>query len=277
MITPRLLVTAAVNLIAIVVALVVARRLLRRRNEGAARQATRMFALWWAAFAADTLLNTLTWLAAGAGIANELVVDLLSYPALTCIVLMIWGLMTYLAYLFTGRAGVFRPLAIFYAISWIAFVALVVYLRPVGVKLGPYAGDIAYATPPPAAATLWVALFFLLPPIVGAILYGTLAFRVKDRAHRYRIVAVSVGIFVWFVSSLLLTGIGPNGDFFALAGKALGLVCLGLFLSAYEPPSWLRARLGVHALDPAALPVIEQPAGAKARQDELRKRVLELV
>lgn len=279
MITARLIVTSAVNLVAIVVAGLVALHLLRRPTKGPSRLATRMFALWWGAFAADTLLNTLTWLAGGAGLASEAVTDLLSYPALTCIVLMIWGLVYYLAYLFTGRERLFGPITAFYALSWVAFLALVLYLRPVGVHMGPYAGAIAYAREPPAAAELWVAIFFLLPPIVGAVFYGTAAFRIRDAAHRYRILAVSIGIFVWFTSSLVFTGVGPHGDALALVGKALGLACLGLFLSAYVQPGWLAARLParIGELDPAARP---PPAPASTREEKARamqRRVQELV
>lgn len=281
MLTARLLVTTAVNLVAIAVAIHVAVRLLQRPTEGAARRATRMFALWWGAFALDTALNTLTWLAGGLGLANEAVTDLLSYPALTAIVLMIWGLAYYLAYLFTGKESLFRPIAAFYALCWIGFAALVIYLRPIGVHMGPYAGSIAYAREPPAAAELWVAIFFLLPPLVGAILYGGLAARVKDPAHRYRILAVSIGIFVWFTSSLIFTGVGPHGDALALAGKALGLACLALFVSAYTPPQWLAQRLAgrAGALDPAARPP-EDPTLRDARENKreaLTARVRELV
>lgn len=281
MITTRLLVTTGVNLLAVIVATFVARELLRRPTQGASRRATRMFALWWGAFAADTLLNTLTWLAGGAGIASEAVVALLSYPALTCIVLMIWGLMYYLTYLFTGRESLFTPIAVFYALSWVAFVALVIYLHPIGVRMGPYSGEIAYSIQPPAAASLWVAIFFLLPPILGAILYGTLVFRVKERAHRYRILAVSVGIFVWFTSSLVFTGTGAGGDALAITGKVLGLACLGLFLSAYVRPRWLRGGVGADAprLDPAARHA-EDPLHASTRQERraaLRRRVADLI
>ena len=281
MITTRLLLTASVNLLAIIVAIFVARHLLRRPAVGAARRATRMFALWWGAFAADTALNTLTWLAGGAGLANETVTALLSYPALTCIVLMIWGLVYYLAYLFTGRESLFWPIAIFYALSWIAFLALVIFLRPIGVHMGPYAGEIAYLRDPPAAAALWVAIFFLLPPIVGALLYGTLAFRIKHRAHRYRILAVSIGIFVWFTSALVFTGMGSTSDALAITGKALHLACLGLFLSAYMQPTWLRMKLGrgAHELDPAARPAHDPAllASRARRRAALHARARELL
>ncbi|MEA3200628.1 MAG: hypothetical protein QOE90_2056 [Thermoplasmata archaeon] len=281
MIATRLLVTAGVNAIAIVVASVVAMRLVARPTHGASRRATLMFALWWAGFAADTLLNTLTWLAGGAGVASELVTDLLSYPALTCIVLMIWGLVYYLVYLFTGRDDLFVPIAAFYALSWLAFLVLVVSLRPVGVHMGPYQGAIAYAREPPAAAELWVAIFFLLPPIVGALLYGSLAPRIRDRAHRYRVIAVSIGIFVWFTASLVLTGVGANGDALAIFGKALGLACLGLILSAYVQPAWSAKRFPqrVAALDPAARPPPDPDAltAREQRRRSLQQRVRELV
>jgi hypothetical protein len=281
MLTGRLLVTLVVNLGTAIIALAVARRLARREATGEAGRALRLFALWWAAFAADTVLNALTWLAGGLGLANEPVTAVLTYLALVSIVLMIWGLMYYLAYLFTGRDDLYRPIAAFYALSFLGALALVVSLRPIGVHMGPWAGEVAYLREPPAAAALWFALFFLLPPLGGAIAYGALLFRVKGRPERYRILAVSLGIFLWFTTALVITGTQPGADAAAILGKVVGVGCMLFVLSAYVQPAWLAERLGgsgvVHA---PRLPVGDRSERAMARarrREALTERVRELV
>jgi hypothetical protein len=260
--------TIALNAVFASVAFWIGARLLRREATGDAGRAVTLFALWWFGFGADTLLNALTWLAGGLGAANEPVTAVLTYLALTSIVLMTWGLTYYLVYLVTGRAGAFWP------------VALIVYLRPIGVTMGAWAGEVAYAREPPAVAALLFALYFLLPPLAGALTYGTVAFRVKGRADRYRILAVAVGIFVWFTSALLFTGSGATGDVANLAGKALAATCMLLIVSAYATPAWLARWLDA----PGTTPALERPdrqtlrAEARARRREaLGERVRDLV
>jgi len=239
--TARLVSTLVVNAFASFIAIIIARRLLTRSGEAETTRALRMFALWWAAFAVDGLLNAATWLAGGLGVANEVVIDVLTYPALVSIVLMSWGLTYYLLFLFTGRASLFRPLAIFYAVSFVAAFALIVSLHPIGVKMGPWAGEITYAHEPPPVAALLFALYFLGPPLIGALAYGSLLLRVKGRASRYRIGAVALGIFVWFVTALAVTGKPDDGA--AITIKLVGVVCMLLILSAYFTPAWLQAWL----------------------------------
>lgn len=269
MLTARLAITVVLHVVAALVAFWIGRRILLRRAEGETGRALRLFALWWLGFGADTLLNGLTWLAGGLGVANEPVTALLTYLALASIVLMVWGLTYYLVYLVTGRAGAFWPIAVFYGVSFLLALALIVSLRPVGVKMNAWAGEVAYANPPPPVAGLLVALYFLLPPLGGALTYGTVAFRVQGRADRYRILAVAIGIFVWFTSSLVFTGAGPSGsDARALAGAALSFACLLLIVSAYATPAWLARWLG----EPAAGTDLDPPDRRALRAQERERR-----
>ena len=276
MLATRLLVTVLFGAVFAAIAFWVAVRLLRRPAEGDAGRAVRMFALWWAAFGADTLLNALTWTAGGLGLASEAVTAVLTYLALTSIVLMTWGLTYYLVYLVTGRAGAFWPIAAFYAVSLVLFVALLVYLRPIGVTMLPWAGEVAYANKPPAIAELLVALYFLLPPLGGAITYGVVGLRVRGRAQRYRILAVSLGILVWFTSALLFTGSGAGkADAGNVMGKVLSLACMLLILSAYVTPAWLD-----RWLEGGQAPALQAPSRDERRarrRAELTRRVRDLV
>ena len=239
MLTERLLVTLAVNALLGAASIGVGLHLWRRPAVGGARRALVMFSLWWIGLGADTLLNALTWLAGGLGVAGEPLTAALTYLALASIVLMTWGLTYYLVYLITGREGLFAPIAAFYGVSAALAVALIAYLRPVGVTMTAWSGEIAYANEPPPIAALLFAMYFLLPPLLGAITYGLVGLRVKERAGRYRILAVAVGIFVWFTSALVFTGTGPAGDAKALSGKVLAATCMALIVSAYVQPAWL--------------------------------------
>lgn len=279
MITTRLALTVALNLFAVIVSLLVARHLLRRPLAGDPRTATRAFALWWIGFAGNTGANTLSWLAAAYGMATPAVIAPLTYVSGTAIAVMIGGLLYYLAYVFTGRTRWLRAVVGFYSASWIALVALVAYLQPIGIRLTQHAGEVTYAIQPPPAAALWLGVFFLLPPLVGAIAYGTLALRVKDAAHRYRILAVSIGIFAWFATSLILTGAGAKGDVASSIAKTVGMSCLLLILSAYVQPAWLSAWLpqDLARLDPAARVPATGPQARARRREALMQRVRELV
>jgi hypothetical protein len=269
--TTRLMATLGLNAVFALAAFWVGHRLLRRDASGDGGRALRLFALWWLGFGADTLINALTWLAGGVGAATPLVTSVLTYLALASIVLMTWGLTYYLVYLVTGRSGAFWPIAAFYAVSLVLMTALIAYLEPVGVTMHAWAGEIAYARKPPAIAEFLVALYFLLPPLAGALTYGTVALRVQGRAERYRILAVAAGIFVWFTSALFLTGSGAGGtDPGNLAGKAIGVVCMGLIVSVYATPAWLARWL--HA--PGAPLEHVDPRTVRAQRRERRREAL---
>ena len=256
MIGERLATTLILNTLFALVAIAVGRHLLQRRpQEPHARRALTMFSVWWLGFGADTLINALTWLAGGLGIASEPVTAVLTYAALVSIVLMTWGLTYYLVYLISGRADLFTPIATFYAFSLGGMLALIVYLRPTGVAMGAWAGSITYATKPPAIAELLVAIYFLLPPILGSVAYAVVGLRARvDPARRYRILAVATGILVWFLASLLFTatpGAG-NEDARAIAGRVIGAACMMLIVSAYVQPGSFRRWLARGRADRAA-------------------------
>lgn len=275
MITARLAATLLLNVAFAVAALLVARQLVKRPGEGESRRARNMFALWWAGFAIDDLLNAATWLAGGLGLATPLVTSVLTYAAIVAIVAMSWGLTYYLLYLLTGKAKLFAPLAAFYAVSLVGLVALIAFLEPTGVRMGPWAGAITYVREPPAIAALWVAMYFLLPPLGGAIAYGLVAIKVRDRARRYRILAVSLGIFVWFSSALVLTGAGSTADAPAIAGRVIGVVCMLAILSAYFTPAWLARWLGDEDAPPRERPRLS--AAQLQRRQESLERIRRLV
>lgn len=283
MLAPSLAFGIAFNLCGAAVCFLIGRRLARRHVEDVgAQRASALFSVWWLGMSGNILANNATWLLAAFGLAPAWAVVALTFASLACGVAMIWGLVYYLVYLFTGRPGVFWPITLFYGASLAGSFWLIASLRPTGVRLGEWGGAVEYASQPAPLLGAAFSLFFLLPPIVGALAYGTLAFRVKHPFRRFRIAVVSLSLLVWLISSLALPSGGSSG-----ATRAVGMIIAVLALTglgvAYFPPRRLRARLdadgdalhAVHEGMPDGL-LVQRPDRA-ARRAALLARAQDLI
>ncbi len=267
MLTARLTVGTILNLASAGLCLAVGARLARRDVQGPARRAAMAFSVWWMALGVDATINSVTWLAGALGLATETLTAVLTYAALAAVTVMLWGLVEYLVYLFTGRAGAFFPVAAAYVVAFLAGAAFIATLHPIGVTPRPYGGEIAYANQPSPGEALAFAVFFLLPPILGALAYGTLFFSAKGRTRRFRIGVVSLGIFVWFSSSIALSGTTVESDALALSSFAISIFCMLAILAAYAPPAWMQRWLRVTAIASEPHPMPEALAADAARRE----------
>jgi hypothetical protein len=272
--TTRLAIAHLFSALAAGVCLAIGLRVLARRGEGVRGRAVTRYAIWWLALGANTLADTATWILGENGLAPPPVAALMTYLQLVCVTVMLWGLLSYLLYLFTGRAGALNVATLVYAAAFVGGLALIVSLRPTGVDIGPWGGSIAYATQPSPAAALLFALAFLLPPLVGAIAYALLLFRVRERDARYRIALVSSSIFVWFALSLALNG-GGTSDARAVVGMVVPIAAIYATWIAYSPPAWIQRRLGVTAGGLGASH--PRPPLAPGEREEFLARVRDLV
>lgn len=259
----RLAFALTFNVTAALVVVAIGAQLLRRPVHGPGRRAALLFSLWWIFLGIQTLLGVAVTLAGRAG--YDALVGPLVYVQLVFIGGMLWGLLYYLAYLFTGRGSLFWPLTAAYAAITIGGLAFIATLHPVGYTPDAWGGAIRYENEPTRAGALGFWLFFLLPPIVGAALYGSLYGRVSSATHRYRIALVASGVFVWFTSNLVFTaGVGA-GDVSAIGSRVVGgLAILALWL-AYSPPTFVKRRLGVRSLSDEVALVPETEAEAARR------------
>lgn len=266
LLTGRLLFTLALSLVVAALVGWIGARLLRRVPEGTAGRAWRRFAVWWLALAADTLVNGVTWALGALGLASPLVTAVLTYAALVCVALMLWGLTSYVLYLFTGREGALRAASVLYAVAFLGGLAFIVSLGPDSVRQTPWGGEIAYRNPPSPAGALLFALAFLLPPFACALGYASLAFRLKDPTRRWRAGFVAGSILLWFGSSLALGGV--KGDLAHAVGVLVGVAGIFGLVAAYSPPGWVRRAVRVQGFEESRLaPVPHRADGAVAREE----------
>lgn len=222
----------------------------RRRVGGEAQLASDLFATWWFALAATTIGGVATRLLGWAGVADLALYVTVSQVTLLGLCIALWGLLYYLLYLFSGNRKLIVPVSLFYVgfYSWLVY--LTALRPPTGVTVEDWKVTLTYATTLPSSVTGAFILLLILPPLLGAIAYARLFFRVEDRTQRYRIGLVSFTIVAWFGTTLAAyyLQLGPSFGW-QVASRLIGLVAASLIYAAYRPPGWVRARWGVRGID----------------------------
>lgn len=239
-----LLATAAAVLYAFVGTLT-----LRRETSGPdARRAVRLFAVWWYGLAALTVVGTLRTLVVVAGYTDPALHNVFSWITIAPLVAVLWGLVSYLAYIYTGDPRSFSFSTAFHLLLLFALVYLVVARPITGVALGTYGVQLTYGFELPVAATAAIIAAIILPVLLAAIAYASLYFRTDDRSARYRIAMVS-GAFVFWFGSVGLGGVlrlSQHG-WWPIASRVIALVATLMVLAAYLPPRWVRESFGIRA------------------------------
>lgn len=223
----------------------VGRVVLARRPTGDGRPAATSFAVWWFTLAALTsggmvdyiVRNTVHWTLA----------TFLAYTQLLLltIVIAVGALLYYLVYLFTGRRQAWQPIAVGYILFYIAILYYFAIAEPVAVVEGDlrtkmrYDNDLTDSALATVLGTLLVA-----PPLLAAIGYFSLFFRVPERSQRFRIGAVGGAFIIWFGATLV---VGQLTDWsettsWRIASQVIALGAASLVYIAFRPPTWLRQR-----------------------------------
>ncbi|HZY71038.1 MAG TPA: hypothetical protein VFF67_08710 [Thermoplasmata archaeon] len=176
----------------------------------------------------------------------------LSYLEILVLCVVLWGLLGYLIYLFTGR-NFTLVLSGVYAALYVVLLYYVTASAPSAVTVTHGSVGLVTASTLSTPYLVLLGLGLLGPEIVGSILYFTLAFRTKDATVRYRVTLVSWSLIAWFGIGTLpiatLLGGGPAAQIF---GRSVGVIAALVILLAYYPPRWIRDRLGVTAIDSAS-------------------------
>lgn len=220
--------------------------ILRRRDLApGATLANRLFATWWIGLALlylasgpYTLATAYGWrdLPATLAYINILLLDV-------CVAM--WGVLGFLLYVYRGTHRWLVPLAVFYGILGIALVWLVAWLDPIGFKPD---GSLEFARQLGGASTIVFGLLFSVPIFLAALAYLSLAFRITDRAPRYRIAMVG-GVFVlrfgWSIVSAVtgLTRRYADAPWLDFVNQGFSLLVPVVVILAYRPPGWIKARL----------------------------------
>jgi hypothetical protein len=255
---------------------------LARRHAGEHARASLMFALWWQALAGTILITGARNTLAGLGFTTPLAGALfgaLNYVFVLLLCLGLWGLLYYLVVLFTGRRGVFWPLGVFYLAYFAVAAAVLLSLGPATVVAGKWFAQVAYANTLRGPLLAVLLLLLLLPQILAAVAYGTLALRLKDATRRYRVGVVSVALVVWLGLQLAapFLGLGRH-EAWAAGGRFVGLAAALAVYWAYHPPAWVRQRHGIEGL-PTEVGVAPRRLSELdlLRLEAVRKRAGELV
>lgn len=235
------------------------------------RRAVLAFQAFWLGLGADALVGAGQILAAAFDPGSGTLAGELSIVAYVFVSILMWGLLTYLLFLFTGRSSVLLWVALLYAVVFIDSVAFVVGGSPTGMTPTLWGAKAEYASTPSLASALFLSAAFLLPPFVGAIAYGTLALQVRGAARRYRVASVSLGILVWFSTTIVLSL--PDlldNDAVQGGGRLITLFAILAIVVSYRPPAPLRRRLDLHHAQPHV-------ALTPGEREDARRRLMERV
>lgn len=222
-------------------------------------QAWNAFRIWWFAMAINNVLNLLS-----VGLFSQGITDLNVHLAIKVANIVapsvaLWGLLSYLVYVFTGNRRANMVLTIFYVLFAIALIYGTLALQPTGVRMDEWntALDNRITGEQLGEAASWaIALSFLLaialPPFLAAIGFFMLYFRVKERSQKYRSIMVPAGIIIIFGFSVILPLLlYPFGvrvsevSWWPVTIRALGVLALIMIYWAYYPPRFIQKTLQV--------------------------------
>src|ERR1041385_1095569 len=171
----------------------VGRTIQRRDVSPEARQARTAFATWWYGLDALTAVGVLLAL-------PGFPLDLRLFLGLTVLLLGVLcaalaGLVHYLVFLYTSRRGALPYIAAGYGAVFLLILELVREDGPVGLKSTRFGPQISYAHEVMGGPLyLTVIVLFLVPPIVAALAYLSLYWKVREPVLKRRILLVSVSI-----------------------------------------------------------------------------------
>lgn len=242
------IVQASIQFVSAILYVWVSRIILNRSLEGDAKKANLLFAVFWLALGLVLLLAPLlSVLPQIVGYRNLAFSVALLNVLLVLIVVAAWGLVYYLAYLYSGDPRWFWPITAFYAVLALGLLYLVAWLNPNGFK---DSGELAYERTQAGGPQIGIGLLFSLPVVIAAVAYGSLFFKVDGPAAKYRIGLVSSGFILQFGWSALSSALQlpqrfPNADWLPLISNIFGVTAAIAVLLAFRPPRSLRERLGL--------------------------------
>lgn len=231
-------------------------RLRRRRVEGEAKLAWGLFVQWWYGLAALTAGGLVVNLAARAGWLDDAAYRTAILVLLLGVCYVLWALQYYLLYLLTGKRSVLPYLTAFYVALFVALLYVVTIQEPYFDEATAAIGYRA-ALPRSHPALVGTTIVLVAPFLASAVGYLRLYFAAEGPTQRYRIGLIAATILGWFGTSLvsaLPTGETTLGrlPWWPVATALVGLAAAMALLLAYLPPTWVRARFGVEAIEERA-------------------------
>jgi hypothetical protein len=224
-------------------------RLAHRPVPARVRLPAAQFALFWLGLAVVTAVGAGLSLAASVAVPSDALVVTLVHTEVLILSAMLWGLLGYLTYLYTGR-NYLAFWSAFYAVLYLLLTYDITASRPSVVTVTHGVVGVQYAAPFGGPLLYVLIAFLIAPEFIGAVLYFTLVFRSPDPTVRFRVTLVSWSIIGWFGLALVDPAALLGGSLGAqIVGHSLGVVAAGVILLAYYPPRAIRRRLDVTAID----------------------------
>jgi hypothetical protein len=221
----------------------VGERLRRRPTSEQARLPQLQFTIWWWGLGVSSALagiEDILWSAGALTLPLALTIEILSVMVA---VVILWGLVGYLTYLYTGKHHL-----VAWSLFYLAFFVSILYyefaLGPIGVGLVNGAPGLIEAHTATSVGPIvdFVVFALVIPELAGIVLYATLIRRTRDRTLRFRIACVTLGLSLWFGIDFVSPGsVAPEA--WNLVKTNVQAVAAVITLVAYQPPGWLRRAL----------------------------------
>ena len=227
-------------------------RISRRPVSPQSRFAAAQFTLFWVALSGATAIGgMLSLVAAFTTPTLALAITVTDLNILLACALL-WGLVGYLVYLYTGR-GFVVPLAVLYGTLYILLLYYLTAGDPTAVLVTAGTVGVSYATPVGGPILGILVILLIVPEFLASIAYFTLVWRTKDRTIRYRVTLVSWSLIAWFSIGSANIGAALGGGLAAeVFGHSIGDIAALVILVAYYPPMAIRTRLGVAPIETTA-------------------------
>jgi hypothetical protein len=248
------LVVGISSFLGVAVYLYIGGRLARRTVSPESRVPAMQFVLFWVGLAASTALSGILSLIATFRIPPTSLAITFEYYDIVVVAAALWGLISYLYFLYTGRSGLV-PVTLLYVLEFGLLVYYVSASSPSGVNITYGQVVLAYHSTLSGPITDIAVLILVIPEFVAGFAYLRLFFRTHDRTVRYRIALVSGGILGWFFLDFVDFGSLSGGNLlWIFVGEGLLLVASLIVLMAYYPPRFIRERFGIAGISEGPKP-----------------------
>lgn len=268
----RLFATAAIGLASAASFAWVAAAHLRRPLPRDHRLAGRAFAWSWMGASAVALLNAVALLADNAQVLSPGWTLAFGWANVVMGLLMLAGVMAYLAYLLTGNRFAVPMVGVVYAAQLAALVHVLLRLEPSAAIATGWTLQFQFGEGQTAP---WIPLVFLAPALLASACYLGMIAKAEDPTTRWRIGLVGGGLTMWSGAAILVRmADSPDAFVFARLAGAILAICA---VMAYAPPTWARERWAIRSIHGELPRVPPTPAQIEARRIALGRRMRELV
>lgn len=213
-----------------------------RQREGDDRKATRFFVIWWAGLAVVEVgraTQGLMHAAFGPDIQAAMAIDYVNALAFS---IGLWGLLTYVFYLFGAPDRIWIGTGTYYAIYGGLFLATLAWLDPVFVESTEFGVRVVFARDLSAAWFRAIFALFLIPPLMASLSILHLARQHDNPTVRRRALFVGLGVITWCASTWLSVAIATSATSFlhflpiVLDGFAGMMIVWAYHFAGWTPP-----------------------------------------